>query len=481
MFQKLRPYALKARSGLLLSCFLVLCLLLVYVWFPTTTPEQLSGLRYPAESAGRVWDRHLQFYEGYEAVPRWERVFHEFLFGNRREVEDEAVQAYREVLNYFADHREAATPWASLNTQARLLVTLAETGRWEELETELALSDSTLEADAIRAAARYAYTDSVNIAGTELVTNGVSLMPLGWSASRLQLAIAKKRGDLQTTEAHAARLRQDGERLRFRTLALAATIACICLTGLIAVSHACGVRQPPPWPPGILAQPWNLGQGFAVALYSVLLGVLVVVLLSFTAASYFRPGVWTLWSTLFASLPMIMLIHYKLLKPRKLGFAQAFGLSLSGVGMSRFILITLALLAVDAGGAMLISWTGWKLGLDPHWSHGLQERMIFGPWQSTMLSGINVVLWAPIFEELAFRGLVYISLRARYGPVTAAWLSASLFSALHLYSLPGFLSVLWSGLVLAYAFERYRSLLPGIVAHGLNNAIALSIMLLFYR
>lgn len=130
---------------------------------------------------------------------------------------------------------------------------------------------------------------------------------------------------------------------------------------------------------------------------------------------------------------------------------------------------------------MLISWAGWKLGLDPHWSHGVQERMIFGPWQSTMLSGINLVVWAPIFEELGFRGLVYISLRSRFVPVTAALLSASLFSALHLYSLPGFLSVLWSGLVLTYAFERYRSLLPGMAAHSLNNAIALSIVLLFYR
>ncbi len=477
----MRAHSFIAQLWLVLCSSLVLLLLFLYLWFPAPNPDGLGSLRYPAESAGRVWDRHLQFYEGYEVVPHWERVFHEFLFGSRREVEDQAIQAYREVLSYFANHRDAATPWAALNTRARLLVTLAETGRWDELDKELEVSDSTLEADAILAAARYAYADLADVAETSLITNGVGLMPLGWAANRLQLAIARKRGDQQTSEAYEARLRQDGDRLRFRTLALAATIACICLVGLIAVSHTNLARLPPPWPPGILATPWHLKQGFAVAIYSVLLGVLIIVLLKYTAASYFKPGVWALWSTLFASLPMVLLIHYKLLKPRNMGFAHAFGLSLRGVGIARFILITLAVLALDAGGAMLISWAGWKLGLDPHWSHGLQERMIFGPWQSTMLSAINVVLWAPIFEELGFRGLVYISLRSRFGPVTAALISASLFSALHLYSLPGFLSVLWSGLVLTYAFERYRSLLPGIAAHGLNNAIALSIVLLFYR
>ena len=96
---------------------------------------------------------------------------------------------------------------------------------------------------------------------------------------------------------------------------------------------------------------------------------------------------------------------------------------------------------------MLISWTEWKLGLQPHWSHGLQERMIFGAWQSTMLTGINLVIWAPIFEELGFRGLVYTSLRSRFGAVTGAMLSAALFSALHWYSLLGFLTdiVEWAG------------------------------------
>lgn len=477
----MQPHLFISRLWLVLSSFSVLFLLFLYLWFPTTTPDRLGSLRYPAESAGRVWDRHLQFYEGYDAVPRWEQVFHEFLFGTRGEVEDEAIRAYREVLTYFANHSGAATPWASLNTRARLMVTLAETGRWDELEAELEVSDTTLEADAIRAAARYAYADPASVAETSHVTNGVGLMPLGWSADRLHLAIARKRGDQQASQAYQARLRQDGERLRIRTLALAATIASICLAGLIVVFRANVLRHPSPWPPGILAKPWHLSEGFAVAIYSVLLGVLITVVLKYTAVSYFKPGVWALWSTLFASLPMVLLIYYKLLKPRNMGFAHAFGLNLRGVGKSRFILITLALLAVDAGGAMLISWAGWKLGLDPHWSHGVQERMIFGPWQSTMLSGINLVIWAPVFEELGFRGLVYISLRSRFGPVTAALLSASLFSALHLYSLPGFLSVLWSGLVLTYAFERYRSLLPGMAAHSLNNAIALCIVLLFYR
>ena len=40
---------------------------------------------------------------------------------------------------------------------------------------------------------------------------------------------------------------------------------------------------------------------------------------------------------------------------------------------------------------------------------------------------IDGVVWAPIFEELAFRGLLYPTLRLRLPPWLAALLSAALF------------------------------------------------------
>ena len=42
-------------------------------------------------------------------------------------------------------------------------------------------------------------------------------------------------------------------------------------------------------------------------------------------------------------------------------------------------------------------------------------------------------------------------------------------------------TIFWSGLLLSYAYERYHSLLPGIVMHSAGNLLYLSTLVLFYR
>lgn len=178
---------------------------------------------------------------------------------------------------------------------------------------------------------------------------------------------------------------------------------------------------------------------------------------------------------------MLWFIHRYLLKPRGINFFTAFGLTLKGVKITDFTRITIFILALEWIGTLLIAWISWKFGWQSHWSEGLYERLIFGPWQTAFLTGINLVIWAPIFEEIGFRGLLYTTIRSRFAPWVAIIISALIFSSLHLYSLPDFLAVFWSGLVLAYAYERYRSLLPCIVVHALGNLLTMSTILLFYR
>jgi membrane protease YdiL (CAAX protease family) len=134
------------------------------------------------------------------------------------------------------------------------------------------------------------------------------------------------------------------------------------------------------------------------------------------------------------------------------------------------------ILAVEWAGSLFIAWCGWRRGLEGRWSPDMPDRLIFGPWETAFLSAVDAVLWGPLFEEPGFRGLVHVSLRARLYPVPAA-----LFSALHLYSLTGFLAVCWSGRVFALGFERYRSLLPVMVVQGIGNVLSLGTVLLFYR
>ncbi len=94
--------------------------------------------------------------------------------------------------------------------------------------------------------------------------------------------------------------------------------------------------------------------------------------------------------------------------------------------------------------------------------------------QPVELAGIAVLVGVivPIGEELFFRGLVYGALRRRMHRHLAAFLSALFFTAAHLEPAAA-LSILMLGLVLAYTYEYSGSLVPGMIAHGVNNLAAL--------
>jgi membrane protease YdiL (CAAX protease family) len=50
-------------------------------------------------------------------------------------------------------------------------------------------------------------------------------------------------------------------------------------------------------------------------------------------------------------------------------------------------------------------------------------------------------------------------------------LTASVFAVAHGYGAAGLLDVFWSGLVWAWAYERTRSVIPGVVAHAVTNLL----------
>ncbi len=82
---------------------------------------------------------------------------------------------------------------------------------------------------------------------------------------------------------------------------------------------------------------------------------------------------------------------------------------------------------------------------------------------------------APLAEELFFRGYVFHTLMKERGPVWAYLFSAGLFAVLHVNA-AATLPIFVLGLILAFIFQRTGSLLPGIIAHGLNNALAFAIL-----
>ncbi|MBP6962817.1 MAG: CPBP family intramembrane metalloprotease [Armatimonadetes bacterium] len=86
-----------------------------------------------------------------------------------------------------------------------------------------------------------------------------------------------------------------------------------------------------------------------------------------------------------------------------------------------------------------------------------------------------VVAAAPFFEELFFRGVLFSSLRARWGVGAGVIVSAVAFGLVHPLPL-GLLPILVLGIVFAVAFNQRGSLLTCIVAHACNNAVAFALL-----
>lgn len=459
-------------------------LLIVLVWYlfnPFATRSDLGSLRYIGPSAGRIMETHMEFYAGYKNTGILERALHEFLFGTQQSVVNQAIRVYDEVLKYYAQHPDSAPDWGILNTKARRLVIIAETRDQNSLRKALANFGNNPEEEVIADAVRFAYLPQDHLEFSPEIFTGASLLPIGWASDQLRLRIATRLGDNRLASFLRERIENRGAQLRLRVLQLTLIIAALIGTGLFFLIRYRTLFLPSTWERNVLNQPWSAYLGFAVTVRAAVYGLLIWTGLHLISPHFFRPSIFTMWSTLFASLPMLMLIHFYLLKPRGLTLRRAFGLSFMQPGLRQFFMITLALLAMDMLGQLAIGWGTWKLGLGDHWAAGMQERLVFGPQATVIWSTINIVLWTPFMEEIGFRGLVYTTLRSRIGPTLAIVISAALFSALHLKSVAGFLSIFWSGLLLAYAYERYHSLLPGIVMHSAGNLLYLSIILLFYR
>lgn len=93
---------------------------------------------------------------------------------------------------------------------------------------------------------------------------------------------------------------------------------------------------------------------------------------------------------------------------------------------------------------------------------------------------LNLILagiLAPIFEETLFRGVIFQGLQSYLGRWTSAALSAIFFSSLHLQAY-GFIPRFVLGLMLAYLFDKYKSIYPSVALHSLNNVVALTLVMI---
>ncbi|HKI54093.1 MAG TPA: type II CAAX endopeptidase family protein [Anaerolineales bacterium] len=156
-------------------------------------------------------------------------------------------------------------------------------------------------------------------------------------------------------------------------------------------------------------------------------------------------------------LPVLVVFAYRRINLRSIGFGK-FEWSTLGLGCG--LLIGSYIVIVIHNGLLML------LGVE---TQGDEILQIFTRLDSPVWFVIVGVIFAPIVEEIFFRGFLFQGFRQKYGWVKGGLLSAAVFAIGHLDPaalIPTFIL----GLLLAYMYQRTNSVWPGIILHFLVNA-----------
>lgn len=104
----------------------------------------------------------------------------------------------------------------------------------------------------------------------------------------------------------------------------------------------------------------------------------------------------------------------------------------------------------------------------------LQRVVDMGGWSLLMM-----IVAAPILEEIFFRGIIQEELTTEYGGLKGVLLAAAFFGLAHIQVPQQAVNAFFIGIILGYIYVKTKSLVPVIIIHALNNAIAYLLMLLF--
>lgn len=125
--------------------------------------------------------------------------------------------------------------------------------------------------------------------------------------------------------------------------------------------------------------------------------------------------------------------------------------------------------ALGVLGTLVLSFAVSQLGLQPEGVKQVTDT-VGQPSQLAKTLAILALL-APLAEELVFRGLLYGWLARRWGTGVAFIASSLAFAAAHV-ELAHVLLVLPLGLWFGWLRRRTDSLLPSLLAHMINNGVA---------
>ena len=159
-------------------------------------------------------------------------------------------------------------------------------------------------------------------------------------------------------------------------------------------------------------------------------------------------------------IPVVVVFAYRRVPVKALGFGQ-FDPATLGIGCG---LLLVSYMIILVHNLLLMA-----LGVDPQ---GQQIIDLFAALDSHIWFMLVGVIFAPVIEEIFFRGFLFQGFRQQYGWMRAGLLSSAIFAVGHLDPvalIPTFIL----GFLLSYMYHRTNSVWPGIILHFLVNALGM--------
>ena len=468
-----------SRAGTL---FAALILVAFAGWMTWThlTQSRVETVAEPEDALALVVSRGMDLNEGLAKAPAWERRLHQLMTTDGSDDLRQAIAWYEELADRSPDAKvdaHLAILYGEAGERARVE---KMTAGWEARGGVLAVLGPIVNTAYLGTPERDEGAERAGLADA---------LPAGWFADRLALAWATRVGDNALREEARRALDTRGRQLLVRARILA--LANLMLVGvgvavLIVVWRrrrradalaVAGAPLPPPWP---------FGLGVTVMIRGGAGAAVVIVALTFLSGAvgpWFdldHPVLDTLtWPLMYV--PVLLLARRHLLRPAGIGFRDAFGLRIVPGGARHLVLVATGAIAAGALLTTLLSLGGSWLGVASHWSEWFDEELAFGSATAILANVAGSVVFAPLFEEVVFRGILFATLRSALRPGSAIVLSGAIFGVAHGYGALGFLDVASSGMLWAWAFERTGSVLPGMAAHAVTNLMVTITVLVLLR
>ncbi|MGQ0810328.1 MAG: lysostaphin resistance A-like protein [Nitrospiraceae bacterium] len=453
-----------SRSVTILAAMVLFASMALVAWFAATIPP-LDRVAVPERALGLMVSRTMDVEDALTQAPQWERFLYDMTLGNDTNQREQAIIWYRELASYSDD------PLVDLN----LAILEGEDGRFDDITERIALwSANEFPYPLFARLLRAGYVDASLDPASEqaLQADLAELLPAGWFYDRLATRFAQRAENhaLLTSVETTSAARADALLWRSRWFAVA-ELSFMLVGGLVLIAWRTRSPRFGDWlrfGPATLPPRWAGGIGVAVLLRGGAIGALLTVAFLFAAIDFSSLRVVAVPLT---NLPLLFLAYRHLLKPQRLGFREGFGLHLASRDVTRLVVAVSAVMAAGLLGEWVLGQVVEPLKLSSHWTEWFDGDLVWASPSVTIVSLLEYVVFAPVFEEIAFRGILFGILRRRYSWAPSAAISAGMFAIAHGYGLVGFLSVFWSGVIWAWAYEKTGSLFPGMVAHALNNLL----------